>query len=92
MDLTRDFVRAKSPCTNGFRWFLRHYGDGGNYQELLDALVADNRAADACWLMEQFGPTDAVLVVDSIDANALVYPGTIEVRGNIDVGDVLHVG
>ena len=63
MDISRQFVRQKQPCAEGFRWFLRHFREGGNYQELLDKLVADNRAADACWLIDQFGPTDAVLVV-----------------------------
>ena len=48
MDLTREFVRAKNPCAEGYRWFLRHFEVGGNYQELLDALVNAGRVDDAC--------------------------------------------
>ena len=44
MVLTRSFVRAKRPCTDGFRWFIRQIGEGGNYQELLDTMVAASRA------------------------------------------------
>jgi len=43
MVLTRSFVRAKRPGTDGFRWFLRQFGEGGNYQELLDTMVAAGR-------------------------------------------------
>ena len=43
MVLTRSFVRAKRPCTNGFRWFVRQFDEGGNYQELLDTMVAAGR-------------------------------------------------
>ena len=48
MVLTRSFVRAKRPCTDGFRWFVRQFNDGGHYQELLDQMVAAGRVGDAC--------------------------------------------
>ena len=92
MDFTKKFVKAKSPCADGFRWFLKHYRDGGNYQELLDALVDDGRLNDACWLMNQFGPTDAVRVVDQIDAAGMVFAGNLYVRGNIDVDALVRTG
>src|SRR5690606_8490775 len=92
MILTRSFVRAKRPCTDGFRWFVRQFDEGGNYQELLDTMVAAGRVGDACWLLEQFGPTDAVRVVDSIEADAVVFSGTLEVRGNVDVDGLVRVG
>ncbi len=47
MILTRSFLRAKRPCTGGFRWFVRQFGEGGNYQELLDITVASGRVGDA---------------------------------------------
>ena len=75
MVLTRSFVRAKRPCTDGFRWFVRQFGEGGNYQDLLDTMVAAGRVGDACWLLEQFGPTDEVRVVDAIEADAVVFAG-----------------
>lgn len=92
MDFTKKFVKAKSPCADGFRWFLKHYRDGGNYQELLDALVEDGRVNDACWLLNQFGPTDAVRVVDNIDALGVVFAGNLHVRGNVDVDALVRTG
>ena len=92
MVLTRSFVRAKRPCTDGFRWFVRQFDEGGNYQELLDTMVAAGRVGDACWLLEQFGPTGELRVVDEIGADALVFAGTLHVRGNVDVEGKLHVG
>src|SRR3569832_1106360 len=92
MDLTKNFVKAKRPCAEGFRWFLRTHQNGGDYQPLLDALVRDGRVDDACWLLTQFGHTDAVLSVNAIDAQAIVFAGTLEVRGNIEVDSILRAG
>ena len=55
-------------------------------------LVADGRVGDACWLLDQFGPTDAVLRLDEIDASAVVFAGTIEVRRGINVDSVVRAG
>src|SRR5690606_31465126 len=92
MQLTKRFVKAKNPCTSGYRWFLRDQNGQGDYQEILDALVADNRIDDACWLLDQFGPTDAVLTVDFIDANAIIFAGTLVVRQGINVDTVARAG
>ena len=40
MEFTKKFLRAKSPCADGFRWFSRHVEDGSGYQEALDTLVS----------------------------------------------------
>ena len=72
MEFTKRFLRAKNPCANGFRWFVRHVEDGASYQEALDTLVQAGRVEDACWLLTQFGPTDAVLTVDAIEAEAIL--------------------
>ena len=80
MQLTKKFVKAKNPCAGGYKWFIRDHNGQGDYQAVLDALVADGRVGDACWLLDQFGPTDAVLRLDSLDANAIVFAGTLEVR------------
>ena len=85
MDLTKHFIKTKQPCADGFRWFLRHCQDGSNYQDLLDALVDAGRVNDACWLLEQFGPTNETLTVDHVSAAAIVFAGSLRVRGNIDV-------
>ncbi len=92
MQLTKKFIKAKNPCTSGYRWFLREQNGHGDYQQILDALVAENRIDDACWLLDQFGPTDAVLTVDAIDANAIVFAGTLVVRMDINVDTVVRAG
>jgi hypothetical protein len=66
MDLTKDFIKTKQPCADGFRWFLRHHHEGSNYQDLLDALVQAGRINDACWLLDQFGPTNETLTLDHL--------------------------
>ncbi len=78
MEFTKKFLRAKSPCADGFRWFSRHVEDGTGYQEALDTLVDAGRVDDACWLLTQFGPTNAVLTVDALEAEAIVFAGTVE--------------
>lgn len=92
MQLTKKFVKAKNPCASGYRWFLRDQNGQGDYQQILDALVADDRVDDACWLLDQFGPTDAVLEVDAIDAKAMVFAGTLIARMDINVDTVLRAG
>ncbi|HYG41403.1 MAG TPA: hypothetical protein VEA17_00635 [Bordetella sp.] len=92
MQLTKNFVKAKNPCASGYKWFLRDHDGQGDYQAVLDALVADGRVDDACWLLDQFGPTDAVLQVDSIDATAIVFAGTLVARRGISVDTVVRAG
>ena len=91
-DISRDFIRAKRPCADGYRWYLKRAERQSGYQALLDDLVREGRVGDACWLLEQFGPTDDVLRVDAIDAEALVFAGSIECRGPVAVETVLRSG
>jgi len=92
MQLTKKFVKAKNPCAGGYKWFIRDHNGQGDYQAVLDALVADGRVGDANWLLDQFGPTDAVLRLDSLDANAIVFAGTLEIRMGINVDTVVRAG
>lgn len=92
VELSRRLVRAKNPCANGFRWLLRHHPEGLDYQPLLDALVADGRTGDACWLLDQFGATREVLRVDHLMDADRVFAGSIEVAGDIDVSGLLRAG
>ena len=92
MDFTTQFVRAKNPCAQGYRWFVRNHLQGGNYQQVLDDLVKAGRVDDACWLLDQFGPTSAVLKAHSIEAEAVVFAGSIEVSGAIDVNSIVRAG
>jgi len=92
MQLTKNFVKAKNPCASGYKWFLRDHNGQGDYQAVLDALVADGRVDDACWLLDQFGPTDCVLQVDAVDAAAIVFAGTLVARRGISVDTVVRAG
>lgn len=92
MDITKDFIKLKQPCADGYRWYLRHAPPHGTYQQILDALVADGRGKDACWLIDQFGATDAVLQLDHLEAHDFVFAGAIEVRGTIEITGTLRVG
>ena len=60
MEFTKQFLRAKSPCAMGWRWFVRNVEDGVGYQQALDALVHAGRVDDAVWLLKQFGPGKAM--------------------------------
>lgn len=92
VDITRNFIRAKSPCADGFRWYLRNHAEVSDYQGVLDSLVMAGRVDDACWLLAQLGPTNAVLQVESIDAEAVVFAGTIDARRGIEVGSIVRAG
>lgn len=92
MDITKAFIKAKQPCADGFRWYIRNAASDSSYQQLLDALVAAGRVEDACWLLDQFGPTDAVLTLDHLAADALVFAGTLRVRGAVETGGLLRAG
>src|SRR5690606_23970499 len=83
---------AKNPCAAGYRWFIRDHQGQGDYQAILDALVRDGRIDDACWLLDQFGATDAVLELDSVDADAIVFAGTLVVRMGINVDTLVRAG
>ncbi|OYD47772.1 polymer-forming cytoskeletal protein [Acidovorax kalamii] len=91
-DITRHFIRAKRPCADGYRWYLRRQEGASNYQALLDDLVREGRVDDACWMLDQFGPTNDVLEVDHLETDALVFAGNVHCRGSADVDGVLRTG
>ncbi|MBV7457523.1 hypothetical protein KW843_23825 [Acidovorax sp. sif1233] len=91
-DITRHFIRAKRPCADGYRWYLRRQEGASNYQALLDDLVREGRVEDACWMLDQFGPTNDVLEVDHLEADALVFAGSVRCQGSADVDGVLRTG
>ena len=92
MKISSTALRAKRSCASGYRWFARNFKSPAEYQSVIDALVAEGRVDDACWLLDQFGPIEAVLVVDAISADAFVYAGSVEVSGDVEVDGVLRIG
>lgn len=92
MELTQNFLRGKNPCAMGYRWFVRNNLSGGDYQAAMDTQVAAGRIEDARWLLQNFGPTHAVLEVDHLEADNLVFAGTVIVHGDVRVSGLLMVG
>jgi len=91
-DITRDFIRSKRPCAAGYRWYLKREETLSGYQRLLDDLVQEGRVDDACWLLDQLGPTDDVLTLDGLHADALVFAGSVVCHGPLEVGTVIRAG
>lgn len=56
-------LKAKRSCASGYRWFARRFNSPAEYQSVIDALVADGRIEDACWLLDHFGSISAVLAI-----------------------------
>jgi len=48
--LTHELVRSWSPCTDGYRWFLGKFPQGGAYTAVHAALREEHRFSDADWL------------------------------------------
>ena len=101
MRITKDQLRSWEACRAGYEWFLRRFPDGeADYQAVLDALAADDRPADANWLMDRAGAdATAVLEVEAIgDTTHLFFAGRIVVElgavlsGWLRAGDGIKAG
>ena len=53
MQITKEQVKAWHACTDGFRWFLDKFPQGGAYTDVHGALIADKRFDDARWLVDK---------------------------------------
>ncbi|EEB0030316.1 hypothetical protein DB171_18585 [Salmonella enterica subsp. enterica serovar Muenchen] len=53
MHIDKPQVKAWHACSEGFRWFLDKFPQGGAYADVHGALIADKRYDDARWLVEQ---------------------------------------
>ncbi|ECQ0549167.1 hypothetical protein FZQ71_02450 [Salmonella enterica] len=53
MHIDKSQVKAWHACSEGFRWFLDKFPQGGAYADVHGALIADKRYDDARWLVEQ---------------------------------------
>ncbi|HIB1552576.1 TPA: hypothetical protein ACWV58_003836 [Salmonella enterica subsp. enterica serovar Muenchen] len=53
MHIDKSQVKAWHACTDGYRWFLDKFPQGGAYADVHGALIADKRYDDARWLVEQ---------------------------------------
>ncbi|EEL2518125.1 hypothetical protein G9I05_004048 [Salmonella enterica] len=53
MHIDKARVKAWHACTDGFRWFLDKFPQGGAYADVHSALIADKRYDDARWLVDK---------------------------------------
>ena len=55
MEITREFLREKGACPDGFRWFCERYDDSAavDYAALQRALRVDDRYDWSAWLTER---------------------------------------
>ncbi|EKB8006295.1 hypothetical protein OOX71_001372 [Salmonella enterica] len=53
MHIDKSQVKAWHACSEGYRWFLDKFPQGGTYADVHDALIADKRYDDARWLVDQ---------------------------------------
>ncbi|HDR2751261.1 TPA: hypothetical protein QCJ59_004555, partial [Enterobacter asburiae] len=53
MQITKEQVKAWHACTDGFRWFLDKFPQGGAYADVHGALITDKRFDDARWLVDK---------------------------------------
>ena len=53
LQITKDLLKPWSPCTDGYKWFLDKFPQGGAYLAVQAALRADKRFDDARWLTDK---------------------------------------
>lgn len=93
MQITKEILKEKSPCSEGFTWFLKHFPEGGEYQDILDELAKENRADWASWLISKMGSVNTVLEVESIETEASIFfAGSIVAKGIVKVARWLISG
>jgi Ca2+-binding RTX toxin-like protein len=89
MQITKEQLKQWSACRDGYEWFLRQFPEGtGTYHDIVTALYADKRAADARWLSDncyrafgvaEFSPVElASLNAMAIELNSLEHPADSE--------------
>ena len=98
MKITKELLKEKGACADGYRDFLREYPvdkypDGVEYQELLDC-CAEKNFEYGSWLLEMFGRTDEVRKIggDLIVEKGIIFAGQLEVKGCIEAGNGIKAG
>ena len=98
MKITKELLKEKGACVDGYRDFLREYPvdkypDGVEYQELLDC-CAEKNFSYGSWLLGAFGKTDEVRKIDGdlIVEKGIIFAGRLEVKGCIEAGDGIKAG
>ena len=93
MKITLDWLKEKNACGEARREFAKRFPEGAEYQDVLDALAAENNFEWAYWLMHAAGPVDTVLEVEELTAEAsLFFAGKVIVKGAIEVAKWILAG
>ena len=102
MQITKEQVKAWHACTDGFRWFLDKFPQGGAYADVHGALIADKRFDDARWLVDKMYRThlDKPEFIQSetaatdkmvVELNSMEHPSD-QVDGENSSGDDAQIG
>mgnify|MGYP007027117353 CR=1 FL=1 len=98
MKITKELLKEKGACVDGYRAFLEEYPekkfpDGVEYQELLD-ICAEKSWEYGTWLLNKFGPTDEIREIegDLIAEGSIIFAGQIKVSGSIEAGGGIKAG
>ena len=98
MKITKELLKEKGACADGYRDFLREYPvdkypDGVEYQELLDC-CAEKNFSYGSWLLGAFGKTVEVRKIegDLIVEKGIIFAGRLEVKGCIKAGEGIKAG
>jgi len=86
MKITKEWLKEKNSCREGYEWFLKHFGDEADYQDVLDALAEENLFEWAKWLLQNAGPTkEAKEIQGNIQSEkSLFFSGSIKISGFIN--------
>ncbi|QLH62277.1 hypothetical protein [Serratia symbiotica] len=94
MQITKEQLKAWNACTDGYRYFLDKFPQGGSYSEVHQALINDSRFDDARWLVEKMYDThiyNAEFIKSEIAAtDKMVANLTSEAESN--TGDDARIG
>ena len=78
LEITKDRVKAWGACSDGYRWFLNKFPEGGAFADVHKALIEDKRGSDADWLVgKAFDDFDTatrvkqIAVIAGADAKAI---------------------
>ena len=94
MEITKDMLNVWGACKDGRKWFDRRFPAGkAEYQDVLNALVHDNRYVDAEWLLDHAGPDpNAAIEVESIKQRDFLASGKLVIKDSAIVFGRLRAG
>ncbi|HEB4944131.1 TPA: hypothetical protein R0J09_004852, partial [Klebsiella quasipneumoniae] len=102
MQITKEQVKNWHACTDGYRWFLEKFPQGGAYADVHGALVTDKRFDDARWLVDkmyrtfldsaEFIQTETAVTDKMVgELNSMPQPSD-QVEGEKSSGDDARIG